>query len=308
MAGAAPPTPSPALKLVADGFTWAENLDFDGKGHLFVTNDLLGQLWKISANGDGSYSQHLYFYGVLQYACGVVVNESDPSTMFLAGIMVGDSKHVILELSTTANDSWRVAAELPIGADGSTPNGLRIDYGTDLLYTTNEGKFAPGEGHVWSVNPRSGAVQSALPAGQRLTAADGVWISRERVLLVSQVSVGNVWSMNLASGTNNGVLPQGVHGMLDDLCTDPLDERFIFGANFLKGAVVYFDPSNAALEPVVVVSGLYTPTSVRFGTGNGFKNTSLFITEGGGTPDLPHENTRRVWELENALDYVHTAH
>jgi len=52
--GRQPPHP----RVVATGFTWAENLAFDGVGNMWVTDNVRGELWRIYRDGNSYSKQH----------------------------------------------------------------------------------------------------------------------------------------------------------------------------------------------------------------------------------------------------------
>src|SRR3546814_268584 len=66
---------------------------------------------------------------------------------------------------------------------------------------------------------------------------------------------------------------------VDDFCISP-DGSTIFAADFFGGLVISFATDGSSTESTVLASDLISPTSVRIGSGFGFRNTSLYVTEG----------------------------
>jgi len=276
----------PNVRVVASGFTWAENLAFNGAGSLFVTDTMRGQLFEITpAAKVGTYDMALLLEG-FDHLLGVVVDEAVPWVLYSVGRY--NNTDVVISVPVKTPSEWRTIVTLPkIG------NGLRRYANTGLLYTASEGNFLPGDGEVFEVNVTAGTFRS-LKAG--LWAADGLWIDEETdMLYVGELFNGSMWAYDLYNDIEVGyfsTLP--TFDLLDDFCLSK-DGSYFIGANFLKGSIDAFPANNTGKgHSTPLVSGLQTPTSVRWGSGPGFNPSSLFITEGGGVISL--QKNRRVLE------------
>jgi len=163
---------------------------------------------------------------------------------------------------------------------------------------------------VYEVNPQTGAVTSIM---SKLWAADGAWIDQTRSLLyVSEVLSGTVIIYDLI-GRKEVANYNAPLRMLDDFTLSP-DGTILYGADFWNNTIVEF-ASNGKGPGRILLSGvrrnqlqqasltsflqLKSPTSARFGNGYGFKNTSLYVTEGGGI--FASTTDRRVLEIPNVL-------
>lgn len=133
-----------------------------------------------------------------------------------------------------------------------------------------------------------------IPWKTGLNGSDGAWIDRaNRLIYISELKSATVQVYKIDDGT---LLRQFVApGMtqLDDLTLDPMGQ-YLYGADLAAGNVVRFAIDGSG-SGEIIISGLQSPTSVRFGSGVNFSSNSLFITEGGGMG--PGQNTRRVLEV-----------
>lgn len=307
----APAQPSGNLTLVADGFTWAENLWFDGAGGLFVTDDMAGIIYKlVRPSGTGKatktpwisgFSFCLGLYSVFnrQHQMYAVVKFNPKAGQPLCN---GSSYGIIRFDTRTPNTYVQAACTEQIG------NGLAVNTanGRGTIYTASEGNFIPGRGLVYDIDVQVAPARVATLA-DKLTAADGAFLDqRTQLLYVSEVLTAEILVFNVSARPIALVARYKAPGckMVDDMCiayvspttARPSARPFLYAADFWAGSVVAFaaDGSGAG---TVLATGLQQPTSVRQGRGQGWNNPrSLFITEGGGL--LPAwQKDRRVWEL-----------
>ena len=72
--------------LNIDGFTWAENLVFDGNGHMFVSDTVKAEVYKIElCQNATSYCKSIYLHGGLKGIGGMQVS-SDGLTLFAGNL------------------------------------------------------------------------------------------------------------------------------------------------------------------------------------------------------------------------------
>jgi sugar lactone lactonase YvrE len=294
------------MTVIASDFIWAENLDLspDGK-FLYVSDAVTGNVFRYKKNSTtGRYTKKTILDGAMYKSLGVAVNPASPTQLYVVGQLADSKDHVLVSVNTKEVNDFTVTAMVPPSNKGSPGNGLRVHEKSGIVYTAMEGSFIPGKAQVFKINPKNGNVTSIV---DDLWAADGVWIDQTKdILYVSQVVKGNIWAYDIANEKTIGLLPQGIKGWLDDFCLDNTDGDYIFASNFLKNSINYFNPNDKQFKVLELVTGIESPTSMRFGYGaanSSFPSTSLFVTEGGGV--LPSQGNRRVLELKNAVELVH---
>lgn len=287
------PAAASAQTLEVDGFSWAENLHFDGLGNLWVSDSLRGEVWRIQPGANG-YSKSLFLDG-FSSVLGLVSTD-DGQVMYAAANLLADvDNHVIIRFHRDAPGQWTEVAQLPKG-----PNGLEMD-DRGRLYATTEGNFLPGDGEVYRIDPRTGGVEILMDG---LWAADGIAIDRtEQILYVGEVISSRIWMYDLRSDTVIGDF-QGLVGKrlmwLDDFTCDP-GTPYIYGTDFARGTVVRIEEgTDLEGRPDIVARDFAPPTSVAFGAGPGFRETSLYVTEGGGVTESVTD--RRVVEIPNVRE------
>lgn len=285
--------------LNISGFSWLENLVFDGKGNLWMSEATRGQLWRVAPTDTGdAYNATLVLDG-FRHVDGLVV-EPDGGTVYAvaqqAGAKAGDPAMVVAVRSnaTRVND-YAVVAHTP-----ELPNGMKRDLVTGLLYLTVEGKdFLPTQGKVYEVDATTGSVTVIM---EGFFWSDGIAIDNAaRLLYVGELMTGHIYKYDLATHTPLGRFDDGLSALrlqwLDDFFVD-VDCRSIVGAEYSKGNVVRIDL--ATNTSTVLYSGFTSPTAVLWGpTGDAnFRATSLYVTEGG---SFDAANTQRsIVEIPNA--------
>ena len=87
--------------LLVDGFTWAENLAFDGKGHMFVSEAVHGYLYNIYLCNDGTeYCKDVYLRGFDRI--GGLAITPDGNTIYI-GVAFKDNTNGIVYTTTDVN-------------------------------------------------------------------------------------------------------------------------------------------------------------------------------------------------------------
>lgn len=274
-----------AQTLEIDGFAWAENLEFDGHGNLFVSDSLRGEVWRIYLY-NGEYRQDLFMSG-FEAVGGLAVT---PDGLHMYACARTSSEYMIISFSTTRPFEWAMVAILP-----KSGNGLAL-HGDGLLYASTEGNFLPDEGEVYRVDPQTGEVHILMTD---LWSSDGMDIDPVRnILYVGEVLTGWVWMYDLTSDQDLGRF-RAMYGRkkqwLDDFVLSD-DGSKIFGADFGRGDLVVFEVGTPDTLQVLA-QGYTSPTSVDWGRGPGFHTTSLYLTEGGGMAETV--TNRRVIEIPN---------
>ena len=255
---AAVPPPLPAnVSVVAGGFSWIENLCFDGAGgSMFASERLRGQLLQVRASGGGGgggYNTTVLLEGMWKLLLGCVVDSVRfPGTVFAVGELLNGS-HVLAAVPVAAPSGWSIVA-----FTAHCGNGIRIDEVTGRIYTSTEGAFLPGTGAVYEIDPSArpwGGPARVLVDG--LAPADGLWIDQaasttallppQRTLYVGLLPSSRVWAYDLAAraalGTFSGLKHDGCELLLcamDDFTLDPTNRSAIVAAAWTDDSVRSF--------------------------------------------------------------------
>lgn len=284
------------LVEVADGLTWAENIEI-GADSIFVS-DLFGGLlyrsYKTTPESNYTTVVHISHLSGLGRFLGLVIIPSQPETLYACAAWTNKT-FIIIAASTTVADTWKPVATL--GTENGC-NGLRANDKTGLLYTSSEGNFLPKDGWVWEINPATGSVTVLINS---LWAADGLWIQPDGVMYVGELFSRKIWTYDTATHTAGKLSPGPPTGLLDDFTVASIDgiDTF-FGANWLENRLDMWTVSNSTFIGSLLKGEIKNPTSCRFGIEGSllYPASSLFITEGRGLK--PSERNSRVWELRNA--------
>jgi hypothetical protein len=232
---------------VASGFTWAENLIFDGHGNLFVTDAYRGELWRITATGS-TYNQTLHVSGFKRFL-GLAVS-ADGSILYAVGVDPSDTC-LILTVDRNVPNSYQTVAKLP-----KYGNGLALHFSQNVLYSPTEGSFIPYNGEVFRIEIDTGKVTSLATS---LTSADGAWIDQARDLLyVSEVISSTVLVYDLSTQTLSHTYTAPNCSMLDDY-TLSADGSVVYGADFWRCPVLGF----VLFSADTVLSGVTCLRSIR---------------------------------------------
>ena len=296
-------------RVVATGFSWAENLHFDGQGNLFVSDFRKGHLVRVWWDAaTQSYAQEIHLQQGFHRFLGIASTPGDP-WVYVVAQQAASSEYVVVKTMATQPERFEVVAYLK-----GMGNGLAMHDG--FLYTAMEGDFLPGEGRVFRIDPWNGNVTLLNGA---LWSADGVYILQvdaQPVLLVSQLLDARLWAFDVSTNQSLGRIAEVQHHTwMDDFCAVQVKNLHaagnrptlqVYGAGFLRGEVVTFQtplppPESNTSRPVmsVIADGFKSPTSVRPGTGKGFRSTSLYVSEGGGL--FASDSDRSIIELVDIL-------
>jgi hypothetical protein len=293
----------PLPNLNVDGFAWAEQLVFDGLGSMFVSDAVLGELYRIQlCNNATSYCSEVYLTdGVKQFGGLAVTN--DGTKLFAGVTMDDDSKAIVTTSTSNANGAYNILAKLD-----HQPNGLAFDEAHNQLFFTDERSHS-----VYAYSIDSGIVAVAY---DDVDGADGCWFEPKasrlyvgelftKMIHVFDVdaNTGKVTHINEFVGMNKAY--SKTH-MLDDITllnedssNLSLDNIALLGADFTGKQIVSFQLNGEEISKVPYPEGLSEikeVTSVRWGKGPGFCPNSIYFTEGGGI--TKHSNNRRVLQVK----------
>lgn len=289
--------------LNMDGFSWAENLVFDGLGGLFVSDAVRGEVWKIElCQNATSYCGSVYLSEGFKQAGGLSVS-GDGKTVYV-GVTMDDDSHSILSASTTGADGHY---DVVISGLKKQPNGMAFDNIHQNLYCTDEGKGSDEGGTLWAVNVASGT-QTLIK--DQIPWADGCWLDADTGVLY----VGELLSMKIMTfrvsetsglpeyvGESEGLSGSGITHMLDDITVlkrgDSPETTTLLGCDWTGKEVKIFQVNGESVSTLETPGiDMYQPTSVRWGRGPGFDENSVYITEGGGA--TKHQKKRRVFQVK----------
>lgn len=289
--------------LNIDGFTWAENLAFDGLGNLFVSDAVQGKLQRIFLCESGtSYCNVTHLSEGLRDIGGLQISP-DGLTIY-AGATLANRSNSIISASTSSTDgSFEV-----ISITKNKPNGMACDWANNILYYTDEGTGSEDGGTLTAFDLTYG---NEMIIKDHITGADGAWMdSTKNLLYVGELLTMKVMVFNTSSSLAqyvdeyDGLSSLGLPHMLDDFTlersgsNEELTDTVLFGADWTGKAVWKF-PLGGSDEPVLLSPPagveLFEPTSVRWGHGPGFDPKSLYVTEGGGI--VPSMTNRRVLQF-----------
>ena len=296
------------LTLIADGFTWVENLIFDDFGNLWVTDLFDGIVYRITRDPSTHVATRTVWLTGFHKCLGLA--RGPGTTIFFVGIYA-DSNCTLSSFDANVPNVSKIVAYTGT-SDG---NGLVYDAATDTLYTTSEGGFIPFFGRVFVVPHVSSysAPPNALDYQVGLNDCDGLFLDlATNLLYMSEVVTGTVYVYNTTqspTGKDGATPVRQFHApnmsTLDDMCIVhgmPWGLKIadaVVAADWLLGNVVAFDVSGAA-PGVILAKGFANPTSVRRPLkGSVWDNSgrSLYVTEGG----CQGAAGCGVWELTPAL-------
>ncbi len=286
--------------LNVDGFSWAENLCFDGLGGLFVSDAVFGRLVRISFDAQArNYTSSIHVTkGFKQF--GGLAATPDGHNLYAAAIFEDKSHGIILTPTKPAMVGQQDYTVLTQKLD-ELCNGMQLVPGDNAIYGTSE------TGTLTRIDITTGE-HSIISSGELLK-PDGLWYDEKTNLLfigelvTKKMRVFDVATKSLIPTYFDGVSMIGAIHLIDDLMVVGEVDRNNLGATKIVAAdwtgrqVVEFAMDGSWHKTITPPEGIKfnEPTSVRLGKGPGFDKNSYYITEGGGI-DRKFTN-RRVLQL-----------
>ena len=301
--------------LSVGGFSWAENLVFDGLGGLYASEMHRGELIRISLCEDKqTYCQAVHVSGFSNIG-GLAVSP-DGNTIY-AAVSWDNKTNGIIAASTkppTPSQDPNSSTYTIIGKTTKKPNGMQLYNG--VFYCTEEGGIK-GNGSVFTLDLATGTEQIVHTAIN----ADGAWLDiNSKRLFIGQVKSMNVAVFNVSSNSRDVVYDGNFNGpagqinhpelqILDDLTLDfkggqssgpvgSLANTQLLGADWLGKKLLRFSLDGSSMTTVSVPDDvkLKELTSVRWGKGPGFDEDSVYVSEGGGM--TKHVTSRRIVQIK----------
>lgn len=125
---------SVSVSVIADGFTWVENLAFDGRGAAFVSDLAHGTITRLAFNATTqTYDKTLWASG-FKKVLGLSVDPSAPHVMYAVGDTL-DGKPFVAMVGT--DEPQQVKILIPDLGNG-TGNGLGVYHANGLVYTVRD--------------------------------------------------------------------------------------------------------------------------------------------------------------------------
>lgn len=305
-------------KVIFEGFTWGENLIFDGHGSLFATDYVRGELWRVYAcgaenDGDEEYCNEKFLTNDenIEAMAGLAVSadgyEVYVGCKFVDGSDDAGTKYGLIKMNTTSSSS---TYEL-VTYTTSLPNGLVYDTVNDIFYMTDVTK----NGSVTRYDRKT----AELTLEETVTYSDGAYfdlststlIVGELVSKIAHVYSGDVDGLKKDA---NGIVVDDVYSALSKTYSSHLFDDFtldmnssfnldtpgntiIFAADGGGKRIMKFSLDGSKVEPIDIGDfQLYEPTSVRWGKGKGFDMGSIYVTEGGAVSER-RVNNRRIIQI-----------
>lgn len=282
----------PSLNIA--GFSWAENLAFDGLGGLFVTESVRGEMWRIALTG-GNYSAAIHISkGFKQF--GGLAPAPDGQSIYAAAVFE-DGSNGIIRTSTAAAGSGEQSYAVIAKDMANLNNGMALVPAQQALYGTCE------KGTLVRVDIATGTQTLVTDS---LSAPDGLWYDEASALLF----IGELYTKRMVVyDVSTGGLSEPFAGasslsslhLLDDLTLVGAVDKANLGATMIAGAdwsgkqIITFSLDGSVIRTVPAPVDLYEPTSIRRGKGPGFDSSSFYVTEGGGLTGVV--KSRRVLQL-----------
>ncbi|MBL1079523.1 SMP-30/gluconolactonase/LRE family protein [Nocardia sp. 2] len=262
-----------AKTTVASGYGSLENLAFDGRGGLLLSEISLsgsgGALQRLTAEGARSTVADIEAPGgIVVSGATAFVNSGNTANSGLSGLADGSIQAV--DLSTGAVRPVATGLTMPNGLAQLPDGGFVVsrDMGADTTLT----RVLP-----------DGSMQRPAPG---LTSTNGLAYDPERRKLFVSTTFDATSTLAVFDVDDLSAEPQritipgpGPMNAADDLTVGP--DGAVYVALNVLGQVVRVDPDTA--RTCVVANGLPFTTSVRFGSGPGWDVHSLYATSFLGT-------------------------
>lgn len=275
---------APPAVLFAEVETSLENLAFDGRGHLYVTNVGSDRILRFTPDGKSAP----IFDGE---AHGLVWG---PDDRLYASVAAGEeSWNVLRSLDANVTAFEVYSSGLP------TYNGMAFDAAGNL-YVSDDSVTPPAEGpdlvRVPAADPARWQPWTPLYGPNGLVhdeVADVLYtvITADQASPVLRLSTTDAAASEVVTYLSYGVatLEPGLHGPqgdplypapkgLDDLTLGP--DRLLYIVGHLSGELLRVDPATGTT--CVLATGLEEPTSVRIAHDFGPHGGKLFVTTWGG--------------------------
>lgn len=293
-------------QLLMDGFPWLENLAFDGKGNVFLTDYVIGNLWRVQLCSDGQkYCKYLHLSSGFKKFSGLAISE-DGLQIYAGAIMNNGSNAIIVSSTQSASGASERKYDVICLTKGE-PLGLAADWERNTIYYTTLGDKQV-QGGVTSVNIRTGNQLSVA----KISSADGILFdAKSRKLFVGElfskaihVFSPSVSGLKKEGGKFAGMGAVGGSGhLLDEFLLESsvdvnnLGSTVFIGTDWMDKKLVRFTLSGNILGTIPAPKGIVFNelTSIRRGKGPGFDTSSIYITEGGGK--FATQKDRRIIQI-----------
>ena len=298
------------VSRVLTGYSWIENMWFDGTGNLFVADLYQGKVLRLRrdpATLNVTTQDWLAIPGTDRV---LGITDSPVVGHVYVNVMLTNKTNFVAQMSCTQPDTWTVAVEQPLNG-----NGLAYNPVTGWLYAPYEGRFLPDAASIMAANVSRATGIASAPAHffqKTMTCSDGAFVDVPTQMLYISTSVGReVLVYNVSSAADAGssahtfvhkYKPPGFWAM-DDICvthdlpkSNTQRDAIMFGVDWLMGAVRYFRADGSSTESTTLCSGFHHATSVRVPKGPGWEGRNAVFMSTGGL-DTHATTTGEVYEV-----------
>lgn len=263
-----PPSCTPwAQRTVASGLAVLENLEFDGRGGMWLSSTTYNGILRLTPDGKTSvFLAGVKAPGGLRLRDGrLYFNTGNAFLSGIFGIPDGTLDYVDLRTGTraTATRGLTMPNGLVFLPNGDAVVSRDVGRGTGMTRIPADDTAHP---QVRWVNLDDTNGMAVDPSGRWLyTVETFKWPSR-----VYRISIHDPSRVEVVAQLGWNGIPKG----LDDMTIDGRGNLYI-AAN-LAGQVIRVDPYTGS--SCVIASGLWFPSSVKFGRGPGWSSHSLYVT------------------------------
>jgi hypothetical protein len=119
------------VSVIADGFSWVENLAMDGLGNIFVSDRTRGSISRLHFNATSGVFQKDEWVAGFSLVLGLTINPASPGVMYAVGEDSGN-RHFVIAIDTTSGPHSPVRTVIPDLGKG-VGNGLGIHFATGYV-------------------------------------------------------------------------------------------------------------------------------------------------------------------------------
>ena len=259
-----------------------ENLAFDGKGSLFVT-DLGGRIYVIEPTANSFRGKVVGGRNVGESCFGIAVGTD--GTIYVA-VEISDAdngkltRHIVKTTKKRLLDKNLSPVSAPLTDHIEGLNGIELvkKDGSEYLYLTssNENWVYP-KGRILRVDINAkDKFKKPVKLDDDLGIVNGLSFSPDGSVLYFTDTINGVWAFHLESGKKEQVYnPDGLLTFVDDLATS--EDGTVWFALNSESAIVPI--KNKKVRKGYSIGNLGAPSSMKFGKGIGFKSKWLYVTE-----------------------------
>ncbi|HQP31492.1 MAG TPA: SMP-30/gluconolactonase/LRE family protein [Deltaproteobacteria bacterium] len=269
-----------------DGMHGAENLCFDGAGALFVTG-LDGTLYRIEPTTAQRHGRIAARRKIGVMCLGV---EAGPDDQVYVGVTDERGERRIARIDKALTKLTTLTGHIP------GLNGFAQAHGY-LYYTSSNERVICPRGRIYRVRLGEDADFSHPEVVvEKAGMVNGLAFSPDQGTLYYTETLGGLWAYDLAARSRRRIPIPGVLQVFDDLATGPDGTIWLC----LNSAQAIVAVREGDVPRAFSIGDLKAPSSCAFGSGPGFREDFLYITEFGLKGRSLTMNGRGVWVVPTA--------